>query len=209
MRKSLRMVKTKALQVVYQLKTKALQVVCYSRNVYLSTMDSVGLYTKALGIVFSILDRSNGILFGYLPKSLVFSYNCLILTNDERRKMNTKVQSRKTSIDTILGECESIISSVENVIDLCESNDFVTNLLQTEEFENLRYIAEYLQSFVLLLDEKGINLSTVDEIENVSINLYQTCKYTVEALEESIQDTDVLNEFGYIRASVNIIRDVV
>ena len=116
--------------------------------------------------------------------------------------MNTKVES-------VLGECESIISCVENVYFMTESNDFVTNLLETEEFENLRYIAEYLQSFVLLLDEKGINLSTVDEIENVSVNLYQTCKYTVEALEESIQDTDVLNELGYIRAAVNLIRNVV
>ena len=189
------MVKTKALQVVYQLKTKALQVVCHSRNVYLSTMDSVGLYTKALGIVFSILDRSNGILFGYLPKSLVFSYNYLILTNDERRKMNTKV-------DTILGECESIISSVENVYFMTESNDFVTNLLQTEEFENIRFHAEELQSSVFGSDDK---IETYD----LSITLYQNCKYILEALEESIQDTDVLNEFGFIRASVSIIRDTI
>ena len=121
MRKSLRMVKTKALQVVYQLKTKALRVVCHSRNVYLSTMDSVGLYTKALGIVFSILDRSNGILFGYLPKSLVFSYNCLILTNDERRKMRTKV-------DIIAAECESIISHVENVYEIAIDDETTTRV---------------------------------------------------------------------------------
>lgn len=106
------------------------------------------------------------------------------------------------------GETESIISSVENVIDLCDTNDFVTNLLQTEEFETIRYTAEELQSLVLDLVDNEIEFTTNDEFDALSIQLYQECKYILDALEESIQDSDVLNEFSYIRASVNIIRNM-
>ena len=111
----------------------------------------------------------------------------------------------ETKVNTIAAECESIISCVENVIDLCEGNDFVTNLLQTEEFENIRFHAEELQSFVFGSDDDEVKT----EIENLSVTLYQNCKYILEALDESIQDTDVLNEFGFIRASVSIIRDTI
>ena len=106
----------------------------------------------------------------------------------------------ETKVNTIAAECESIISSVENVIHLCEGNDFVTNLLQTEEFENIRFHAEELQSSVFGSDDKI-------EIYDLSVTLYQNCKYILEALDESIQDRDVLNEFGFIRASVSIIVD--
>ena len=61
----------------------------------------------------------------------------------------------ETKVNTIAAECESIISCVENVIDLCDSNDFVTNLLQTEEFENIRFIAEELQSLVSIALVEG------------------------------------------------------
>ena len=113
----------------------------------------------------------------------------------------------ETKVDIIAAECESIISCVENVIDLCDSNDFVTNLLQTEEFENIRFSAEELQSFVFGSDSDENEILTSAEIEELSIILYRDCKYILEALDESIQDTDVLNEFGFIRASVSIIVD--
>ena len=116
-----------------------------------------------------------------------------------------KESKMNTLVDDFLGECESIISGVEIVQELTAN----TKAFNMFEFDDLRYMTEYLQSFVLTAEEKGIDFTTLDEFENVSVNLYQTCKYTVETLEESIQDTDVLNEFGYIRASVNIIRDVV
>ena len=106
----------------------------------------------------------------------------------------------ETKVNTIAAECESIISCVENVIDLCDSNDFVTNLLQTEEFENIRFIAEELQSLVFNSDNKI-------EIYDLSVTLYDECKFIVEALEESIQDRDILNEFGFIRAASSIIID--
>ena len=113
-----------------------------------------------------------------------------------------------TKVDTVLGECESIISSVEDVYFMTESNDFVTNLLETEEFENLRYIAEYMQSFVLTAEEKGVDFTTLDEFETVSVTMYQEIKYLSEAVEEITTNKEILNELGYIRAAVNIIRNM-
>ena len=102
-----------------------------------------------------------------------------------------------TNVSNVVVECESIISCVENVINLCDGNDFVTNLLQVEEFETIRSTAEKMQT--LVLDGR--------DVYEESITLYQEVKYTLEALEESIQDLDVLNQFNYIRASVNVIRN--
>lgn len=113
--------------------------------------------------------------------------------------MNTIVSYSEEFTSTILGECESIISCVENVIDLCEENDLITNILQTEEFENIRYIAEDLQSFV-------VSGCSFDEVYDESVTLYQEIKYCLEALEQSIQDAEVLREFSYIRAAVYVIR---
>lgn len=111
-----------------------------------------------------------------------------------------------TFVDIIMGETESIISCVENVIHLTEDNDFVTNLLQTEEFEIIRTTAEELQTLVVDYENDYFSVSS-EEFDEKSIQLYQECKYIVEALEESIQDTEVLNELYYIRAAVSIIRD--
>jgi hypothetical protein len=109
---------------------------------------------------------------------------------------------------TLLGETESIISCVENVEEMVTGNDFVTNLLMVEEFETIRTTTEDIQTLVLELTENGINFTTDDEFEALSIQLYQECKYILEVLEESIQDVEVLKEFGYIRAAVDIIRNL-
>lgn len=113
-----------------------------------------------------------------------------------------------TKVLTFLGECESIISCVENVIHLTDTNDFVTNLLQTEEFETIRYTVEEMQDFVLHFYEDSDEFITDPEYVELSIRLYQECKYIVEALEDSIQDSEVLKEFSYIRSAVNFIRQL-
>lgn len=105
-------------------------------------------------------------------------------------------------VQTILGECESIISCVENVQDMCEGNTLVVQLLSVEDFEQIRYDAEELQTLV-------VQNASNEDLENQSITLYQSIKYTLEALEESIQDADILNEFSYIRAAVYVIRDTI
>jgi hypothetical protein len=95
----------------------------------------------------------------------------------------------------IIAECESIISCVENVYDMIDNAD----ILDSEDFIEIRYIAETIQQCII----------DNDNIEELSIELYQNAKYTIEALEESITDTEILSEFGYIRASVSIIRTLI
>ena len=117
-----------------------------------------------------------------------------------------KVNKMNTKVESVLGECESIISCVENVIDLCDSNDFVTNLLENEEFETIRYTAEDLESIVLGLEDYEYDFTTEESAAEKSIQLYQEIKYICEALEESITNQEILNEFSYMRASVYLIR---
>jgi hypothetical protein len=113
-----------------------------------------------------------------------------------------------TKVEILLGEVESIISCVEDVIELVTANDFVTNLLQTEEFENIRFIAEELQSKVVECAENEVNFTRDTDCVNESIRLYQQCKYSLDDLEESINDSEILKQFGYIRNSVNFIRNL-
>ena len=124
----------------------------------------------------------------------------------------SEIMKNETKVDILLGECESIISSVENVIFLCEDNDFVTNLLQVEGFENIRYTAEELQNLVVDFDEETDEYQKkclLDEVYQKSVQLYQEIKYIVEAVEESITDEETCNELGYIRAAISVIREEV
>jgi hypothetical protein len=113
-----------------------------------------------------------------------------------------------TKVEVLLGEVESIISCVEDVIELVTANDFVTNLLQTEEFEYIRFIAEELQSKVLECTENEVNFTRDTDCVNESIRLYQQCKYSIDDLEESINDSEILDQFNYIKKAVYNIRNL-
>lgn len=114
-----------------------------------------------------------------------------------------------TLVDNIANECESIISMVENVVEFAMDDETTTNLLKHEDFENIRTIAEELQSLVLGSDYDEYIVTTDSEFDELSITLYQDVKYIVEALEESITNTEILELFDSIRDSVNYIRGFV
>jgi hypothetical protein len=97
--------------------------------------------------------------------------------------------------ETILAECESIIASVENVYDLVEDD----SILDNEGFVEIRYIAETIQQCII----------DNSDIEEISIELYQTVKYTTEALQENITNFNILSEFFRIRTSTINIRALV
>ena len=109
--------------------------------------------------------------------------------------------STETIIETVMGECESIISVVEDFINENESIDL-------SDFEEIRYCAEQMQSLVLHLenstnDEK---MSTLEELEELSVTLYQFIKYEVDNLVElELFDYD-MQEFKYLRSSIYVIR---
>ena len=112
----------------------------------------------------------------------------------------------RTKVDIIAAECESIIAHVENVIEIATGDEITTKLLQSEDFETIRTTAEELQSLVLGSDSDEYIVTTDSEFDELSITLYQDVKYIVEALEDSITNEEILQQFAYMRESVNYIR---
>jgi glutamine synthetase adenylyltransferase len=111
-----------------------------------------------------------------------------------------------TLVDKIANECESIISLVENVVEIATNDETTTNLLKQEDFENISTIAEELQSLVLGSDSDEYVVTTDEDFDALSITLYQEIKYIVEALEESITNIAILDQFELMRDSVDYIR---
>lgn len=119
-----------------------------------------------------------------------------------------KIANESTSfiVETIMGECESIISTVEDFVNEYEDT---TNL---DDFESIRYIAEELQSTIVLLEVDVLTeeqrISTLVEAESLSINLYQHIKYEVDALVELELFDYKWVEFVNLRISINTIRSL-
>ena len=115
-----------------------------------------------------------------------------------------------TFVDIIMGECESIISETENIteeLELTESNTFDAFI---DELYEIRIIAETLQSLVVDYENDYFSVSS-EEFDELSIELYQSIKYTLESFETDYFDT--MNEelelsFKCMRDSVNQIRNV-
>lgn len=112
--------------------------------------------------------------------------------------------------ETIMGECESIISEVENVYHSVTDTD----MLNVLHFSDIRYIAENLQTLVLDYSEETDEYQTkclLDEMSEESINLYQNIKYILEHCEIEIfssTDTEILQSFQFMRDSINTIRSL-
>jgi hypothetical protein len=104
-------------------------------------------------------------------------------------------------------ESESIIACTEEVLDLidCEIHE---ELVFFSDFESVRDTIEEMQSLVCSKYAESDNFTTDKEFLELSIELYQNAKYSIEALEEneSITTNEVCNQFAYLRSSVNTIR---
>jgi hypothetical protein len=125
--------------------------------------------------------------------------------NESKIMIKSKIenQSINTILETVMGECESIISTVEDFIN---ENESTQNL---DDFEQIRYTAEELQSITCHLEDESITeeekMNALEVIEELSIQLYQEIKYEIEALE--LFDYN-LQEFEYLRSSINTIRSL-
>ena len=124
----------------------------------------------------------------------------------------SKIENQSISfvLETIMGECESIISEVENVYHSVTDND----MLNVLHFSDIRDIAENLQTLVLDYSEETDEYQTkclLDEMSEESINLYQNIKYILEHCETEIfssTDTEILQSFQFMRDSINTIRSL-
>jgi hypothetical protein len=112
--------------------------------------------------------------------------------------------------ETIMGECESIISEVENVYHSVTDDD----MLNVLHFSDIRDISENLQTLVLDYSEETDEYQTkclLDEMSEESINLYQNIKYILEHCENEIFTTDdieITSSFEFMRHSINTIRSL-
>jgi hypothetical protein len=109
-------------------------------------------------------------------------------------------------VDNIANECDSIISFVEDVVEIADGDEITTKLLQSEEFENISTTAEELQSLVLGSDSAEYVVTSDEDFDELSTTLYQEIKYIVEALEESITNDKILELFKSMRDSIDYIR---
>jgi len=113
--------------------------------------------------------------------------------------------------ETIMGECESIISETENTIEELDSTTFESFI---DELYEIRCIAEHMQTLVLDYSEEKDEYQTkclLDEMSEESINLYQCIKYSLESFEtdnESTINDEITSSFEFMRHSINTIRSL-
>ena len=120
--------------------------------------------------------------------------------------MNTLVVD--SLVELVFNECESIIAETENV------EEFNTgDMLDYLQFSDIRTVAEELQSFVVHISENEfISNSMLEQLDDISITLYQNVKYILEDCENEIfssTDTEVMKSFDNMRTYVNSIRETV
>lgn len=125
----------------------------------------------------------------------------------ERNYMNKLVN--------ILLECESIISSTENIEELV-AEDYLDN----QEFFIIRHNAEEIQEIITKYNvdnNESLLSDDIEEIEELRIEIYQAAKYISEDYLENKNDDynnlddlekEVVNEFKYIQNSTDNISNL-
>jgi len=124
------------------------------------------------------------------------------------------IEQMNTIVETIVNECESIISETENITEVVDLESFAEELLE------IRISAENLQTLILNIEESEyISNNMLDSLENQSIQLYQEIKYSFDNIEtppydvlsenESFTNPEVIDSFVCMRDSINAIRDAV
>ena len=109
-------------------------------------------------------------------------------------------------VDTVMDATESIIAETENVEDSVNDND----MLEVIQFSDIRDSAEELQTFVVNMSENEfISNTMLEQLDDISITLYQNVKYILEHCENEIfstTDTEIMNSFENMRTYVDAIR---
>ena len=108
----------------------------------------------------------------------------------------------KKLVETIIGECETIISSVENI-----QEEIDTDSINGIAIDDMRYLAELMQEKV-----SDFSQGDYEYINDLSIELYQEVKYTFEYIEDeysSLVNDNVSREIKFARDAVDTIRECV
>jgi len=120
--------------------------------------------------------------------------------------MNTFVVD--SLVESVVNECESIIAETENVEEL-----HTGDMLDVMHFSDIRDSAEELQSFVVYISENEfISNSMLEQLDDISITLYQNVNYILEDCEIEVfntTDTEIMKSFDNMRTYVNNVRETV
>jgi len=120
--------------------------------------------------------------------------------------MNTFVVD--SLVESVMNECESIIAETENVEEL-----HTGDMLDVMHFSDIRLVAEELQSFVVHISENEfISNSMLEQLDDISITLYQNVNYILEDCEIEVfstTDTEIMKSFDNMRTYVNNVRETV
>lgn len=123
--------------------------------------------------------------------------------------MNTFVVD--SLVESVVNECESIIAETENVEEL-----HTGDMLDVVHFYDIRLVAEELQSFVVhMAENEFISNSMLEQLDDISITLYQNVKYILEDCENEVFSTtdpvytEIMKSFDNMRTYVNNVRETV
>ncbi len=107
------------------------------------------------------------------------------------------IEQMNTIVETIVNECESIISETENITEVVDLESFAEELLE------IRTTAEELQTLILNIEESEyISNNMLDSLENQSIQLYQEIKYSFDNIETPPYDAQALVDAFFEAASI-------
>jgi len=122
--------------------------------------------------------------------------------------MNSNTFVVDSLVESVMNECESIIAETENVEELTTGD-----MLDVVHFYEIRLVAEELQSFVVhMAENEFISNSMLEQLDDISITLYQNVKYILEDCEIEIfstTDTEIMKSFDNMRTYVNNVRETV
>ena len=83
------------------------------------------------------------------------------------------IEQMNTIVETIVNECESIISETENITEVVDLESFAEELLE------IRTTAEELQTLILNIEESEyISNNMLDSLDNKSIQSHYFIKFT-------------------------------
>jgi len=126
-----------------------------------------------------------------------------------------KERNYMNKLINILHECESIISSTENIEELV-AEDYLDN----QEFFVIRQNAEQIEEIITkynIDDNESLLSDDIEEIEELRIEIYQAAKYISEDYLENKNDDynnlddlekEVVNQFKYIQNSTDSISNL-
>jgi hypothetical protein len=126
-----------------------------------------------------------------------------------------KERNYMNKLINVLNECESIISSTENIEELV-AKDYLDN----QEFFIIRQNAEEIQSIIVTYNvdnNESLLSDDIQEIEELRIEIYQAAKYISEDYLENKNDDynnlddlekEVVNEFKYIKDATDNISNL-